>query len=130
MIFGFDLNGTITEEPEAFQEIMAGLVQRGHEVHIVTGAMPSLPNFVDRDYETFMVRLKDQGFLPGVHFTHFEIIVVDGVSAQAKARGEYCRATGMVMMFEDRSDQAEEIRKHCRVVMMWPSYSKEVQWPI
>lgn len=41
MNLGFDHDGTITEDPEAFQQIIALLRSRGHKVYIVTMRYPS-----------------------------------------------------------------------------------------
>lgn len=120
MNFGFDIDDTITAEPAAFRALMEALVDAGHEVHVITGVMPSVTKPEHATYEGRRAQLEGYGILEGVGYTKLHLAAVDGAKAIARQKRQLCEQHEIALMFEDRSDYANEVRQASRCLLMWP----------
>lgn len=114
MDYGFDLDDTITAEPDSFRELMGVLVSANHGVHVISGALD------DGDPEAQRQKLDGYGFVEGTHYTSLDVVVARGAKDFARGKRELCEHYGVSLVFEDRSDYANEISKVARCLMMWP----------
>lgn len=106
---GLDVHGVITIEPEFLRAKAAELIEKGHEVHIMSGSR-YCPGTLDQ--------LRQYGFIEGTHFTHYfsitdhlidsgaEVTFKDGMpQADAflwdSAKGEYALTQGLHCLWDD-----------------------------
>ena len=112
MNFGFDIDGTITAEPEAYAAIMASLTAAGHWCHVITGTMDDA--VTDDHTAKRRAQLEKHGILPGVHWNYLHIVTAPHAINKAK----YCEQRDIRMLFEDSDAYIEECRKVTRCLRM------------
>jgi len=118
LVYGFDIDGTITAAPEAMRELMAALIEAGHHVAVLTGSMGHVgPDTDHRDKRT--TQLEALGIHGGTHYDSLSCYG-DGPDAVAKEKAAEAGRTGMAMMFEDSLQYALHIAAHCPVMVMYP----------
>lgn len=106
MRFGFDVHGVIDALPETFAELTETLVQRGHEVHILTGSMWT---------DEIEKQLKDMGVVWTHKFSISDYRIAQGRDVTFDANGrpwmtadlwdsakaEYCREKDINLHLDD-----------------------------
>jgi hypothetical protein len=108
MIFCFDVDGTITAQPDIFKEIMRGLKAIGHTVYVLTGTIlgsdPTPQESRDR-------QLGDLGFKEGEHFD--EIIICQGYNWAdcGELKGQFCKEKGVDFMIDDADPFIDSINR-------------------
>jgi len=109
LIFCFDIDGTISEKPGVYREIMKSLVQSGHIVYPLTAMQDS----VARDhYESMRLeQLMRMGLDRGVHFTDVVVCVAPTLEGCGDLKGKFCKNKGVVFMVEDTAMYAESIER-------------------
>lgn len=120
MNFGFDLDNTITAEPEAFRLLMEALVAAGHGVHVITGVMPGVTDEHLATVDGRAEQLRSLGLRQDEHYTTIHLAMARGAAAIGHRKRELCSSLGIELMFEDRSDYANAMREVTRCVLIWP----------
>jgi hypothetical protein len=113
VIFGFDIDGTISAAPEVFAAIMEALLERGHEVHVITGQTREVTN---ADVERRVAQLAALGIFWGQHFDKLHLA---GAPDWIADKAAYCRDHKVDFMFEDSVLYAKAISAWCPVTVMY-----------
>lgn len=91
-----DFDGTITSDPEFYRGEMRGLMERGHEVHVVTGNP-------DAHHE-----LQRLGFHKGLDYTHVVTVPLKHIGHTKVA---YMKQVGATHIIDNRKKTIKRARK-------------------
>lgn len=111
MIFGFDIDGTITAAPKQFAALTHALHAAGHEVAILTGTMDTEVSV------THNIRRTRQLEELGIHYDYLEIV---HAPHHVQAKADFCKRYGVVMMFEDSPEYAKAINEAGTLCVLMP----------
>lgn len=102
MIFCFDIDGTISANPEVFKTIMKSLVDAGHTVYPLTGMIASGTVMNSRQFESFREnQLKTFGLEKDTHYTDVVVCVAEKIEDCGLLKGKFCKENGVAFMVED-----------------------------
>lgn len=90
-----DLDGTINADPEFYRSEMAGLMQRGHEVHVVTGNPQA--------HQT----LAQLGMVKGRDFTHVAVVPRKHIG---RVKVAYMKRVGATHIVDNRHKTVKRAR--------------------
>ena len=96
MIVVCDLDGTVSADPEFYRSELRGLMDRGHQVHILTGN-PQAQH-----------ELAQLGMVKGRDFTHVATVPRKGIS---HFKTEYMRRVGATHMIDNRRKNVKAAQK-------------------
>lgn len=99
MTFCIDLDGTISAAPVAMGAMMGALMQAGHRVYILTGAVD--PNTEGAKVEGRERQLFEMGIVKGVHYVGVHVFVSPSVQWISDQKGVFCRDHNAVMFIDD-----------------------------
>jgi len=108
MTFGFDIDGTITAHPVEMGAIMKALVDAGHQVIVITGALSRMPIPVE-ERQRQLAELCSHI----LQLTHYHDIIVceaETLEGVARLKGKVCGERKVNMIFEDEEDFVRWIR--------------------
>ena len=109
MIACVDLDGTITDAPEFYKALMAGLRTQGWEVHVVTGLKDS-STVTPGDVTEREGRLQACGCERGVDYD--KLVVVGGPKKElAGAKVNYMRHVGASTLIDNRKQNVKAAQK-------------------
>jgi hypothetical protein len=94
-----DVDGTITAAPAAFAALMKALMEGGHGVYVLTGAID--PNSPGAKTEMRMEQLAIVGLNKGTHYTDVHVFVDRDVNKIAYLKADFCRDHDVAMFFDD-----------------------------
>lgn len=109
VIWGFDLDGTISAHPERLGVLMRELRTLGHRVCVITGCLSSSITSPEQRQRQ-MAELNP----PVLHQTHYdELLVVCAPTTDevAVGKGKLCRERGVDFMLDDTESWMPLIRK-------------------
>lgn len=86
MKVAYDLDGTISADPEFYRGELSGLMRRGHEVHVLTGN------------PTAEHSLAQLGFVKGRDFTRIAVVPRKHIAA---AKVAYMKAAGVTSICDN-----------------------------
>jgi hypothetical protein len=98
--FAFDLDGTISSNPEIFGTLMKALVDAKHHVVVLTGALDPLE--IPANVENREQQLLKMGIRKSVNYHELVIVVQPDVYRIAQEKGKYCFKHKIDMIIEDR----------------------------
>lgn len=109
MNFAFDLDGTFSARPDVLSVIGNALINSGHRVVILTGALGPTNG---GDPEWRRAQIESLGLKKGEHFS--ECIIARGGSFEevADMKGVFCRDEKMMLMIEDTDLFIEGVKRH------------------
>lgn len=105
MNFAFDIDGTITAAPEAYQSIMSALMKAGHTVHVLTGTGDAEVTEVHELNR--IVQLRACGLDFASHFDYLHIVTSPGNVGQ---KVQYCLDNNIEFVFEDSEAYTNAMR--------------------
>lgn len=119
MKIGIDLHGVAFSCPEFFSTIGELLINAGHEVHIITGAIYS---------DELEAKMKKNGLIKGKSYSHFFSIVQHHIDLGHKVKydergnpwmdedlwnktkSEYCHENEILLHFDDQSEHLDSFK--------------------
>ena len=110
MVFGFDIDDTITAAPEVFAALGRSLIRCGHQVVIITGAEPH----ADTTHGSLAWRqgqLLQCGMLVGVHYDAIYIARGDSHAEIGRSKAGLCKSLNVALMIDDKSIFCHAIRE-------------------
>ena len=106
MTFIFDLDGTLSAAPHVFGNLMVSLIKGGHKVVVLTGAIQG----IEITLEQRLQQLAGYDLYEDIHFNDLVIAVGRDIKEVATEKGNYCKAVGADMVFEDNEDYIRFIK--------------------
>lgn len=91
-----DLDGTLTADPEFYRGELRGLMDAGHEVHVLTG---------NPDAAQVLGQL---GFVKGRHYSHLAVVPQKHI---ASVKVAYMRQVGAAHLIDNRKQNIQAARK-------------------
>lgn len=120
MNFGFDLEGTLDAEPQAFRALCSSLVDSWHEVYVIT-AYWTPDGGPDGNQEALRdSQLEAIGFVRGKDYTEMLFAPGSTVEAQGATKRLLCESHTITLMFEDRQVFTDEISKATTCLLIQP----------
>ena len=103
---GFDIDGTVDSNLDAFRAIAEGLIKTGHEVWVITGGL------ADSGEWTLQARIE---LLKKFKFPYSKLVrcIAPTMQEIAKQKRQVCEEHGITMMFEDNDLYISEIAQVC-----------------
>jgi len=120
MNFGFDLEGTLDAEPEAFRAICQGLILQSQGVYVITAYYSE---DLERDNLQETIRrnqLNAIGFRQTRHYTDMLFAPGDTAECQGQIKRALCEQMNVQLMFEDREVFADQISATTRCLLLQP----------
>ena len=106
MKIGLDYWQVISHYPEYFQELVTGMVTRGHEVHVVSAIGRGRIGTVEDEVRSL---------LTGVHACHE--VVFDHPRQSPQLKLAKCQELGISAFYDDRDDVCRLLTQHGIVAM-------------
>jgi len=91
-----DFDGTIGADPDFYRSVMRGLMEHGHEVHVLTGNTQVSQH------------LSQLGMVKGRDFTHIAVVPVKNISAVKVA---YMRHVGATHLIDNTKENVQAARR-------------------
>jgi hypothetical protein len=108
MLACFDLDDTITADPEFYRAEMRGLRAQGHQVHILTGTHTA--EVTSQEVAQKLTLLGELGFVRGREYD--EAVAVPGPESAVPAnKVAYMKAVGASHLVDDRKANCKAARK-------------------
>jgi hypothetical protein len=114
-----DVDGTITAAPLAFAALMKALMETGHGVYVLTGAID--PNSPGAKTEMRMEQLAIVGLNRGTHYTDIRVFVDRDVNKIAYLKADFCRDHDIEIFFDDSKMYQEAVMiRSPKTLRLWP----------
>lgn len=116
MHVAFDIDGTLTSNPEMMRRLISSLRAAGHQVSILTGSIGP------GDLNTRQEQLKRLGIFRDIHFR--ELCICEGANIQevADGKGVFCRDLCVDMIFEDSPLYLTAVRRISPTTVCWITF--------
>ena len=119
MNVAIDIDGTITADPLAFAGLMKSLIDGGHGVHVLTGAID--PNSPGAKPEMRMEQLAMLGIKKDVHYTSLQVYVDRDVNKISYLKADFCRDNNCAMFIDDSKMYHEAVMiRSPKTLRLWP----------
>ncbi len=106
MKIGLDYWQVVSHHADYFQELVTGMVMRGHEVHVVSAIGKGRIGTIEGEVKRV---------LTGVHASHE--VVFDHPEQSPELKLAKCRALGITVFYDDRDDVCRLLTRHGIVAM-------------
>jgi len=118
-VIAVDIDGTATAAPEVFQVLLKSLMDAGHEVYMLTGALTS-----DSPGGTISSRIEQLitcGLHRGIHFVDVHIFIDKDVRIIARMKADFCQRHGAILFIDDSDLYQETVMVHSpNTFRLWP----------
>jgi predicted ABC-type transport system involved in lysophospholipase L1 biosynthesis ATPase subunit len=100
MHLALDLDGTISAAPSIFAAMGASLIDNGHTVTVLTGALHDFPDSA-KTVDGRLNQLRNLGLQPQLHFTDVHICIGVSGGEVAQLKRAYCKETNVDLLIDD-----------------------------
>lgn len=111
MKVGFDLNGTIDEDPVSFESLMSALRANGHKVVILTGCSAPTPTKQDRREKKHLLNSIGCGHC-------YDKLVVFG-DPPHKAKAKWIKKHHVDLYIDNSVQNVQLAAPYCTVLLAW-----------